>query len=213
MANLIANKEEYANFSGIPTADQLTLKLVLEYYDAYIEPYIYTYIVKDEDNINLKFSYANFSHLIGLHYAANAKYGRSSDKAKPFKGYLGYKNVKDGQIDKQKIKSIYPEKNEHYKDMTKKMRFFNNLHKVLESPSAVYYNKDKNDKKKNNDIDCDVILYKEINNQYIHVGLDKDGEKYVAKTFLIEPGPTFIENQTTIAIEKNEKVRHRKGQV
>jgi len=38
MADLISNKDDYANLNSTPTADQLTLKLVLEYYDVYIEP-------------------------------------------------------------------------------------------------------------------------------------------------------------------------------
>lgn len=211
MSNLIQSKEDYANSTSVPTADQLSLKLVLEYYDAYVEPYIYTYIGKNEENITLKFAYSNFPHLIGVHYAANAKYGRNSDKAKKFRGYPAYESIKNGTMDKQTIKSIYPKKNEYYKDMTKKMRYFFTIHKVLEDPEAVYYNKEKNEKKKNNDIDCDILLYKFIHNQYIHVGLDKSGDKYVAKPFLIEPSPIFIDGQTIIEIEKTEKVRHRRG--
>lgn len=206
----IMNKDDYANLSSTPTADQLTLKLVLEYYDEYIEPYVYTYTVKDEEAIRLKFNYVNFPHLIGLHYAPNAKYGQNSDKAKQFKGYDGYQGVKNGSIDKQTIKSMFDKKNYHYSDMTKKMRYFYNLHKVLESPSAVYYNKSKNNKKQNSLIDCHIILYKIINDQYIHVGLDKSGDKYVAKTFLVERQPIFIDGQTVIEITKSIRARHQK---
>lgn len=210
MADLIGSKDDYANLSNTPTADQLTLKLVLEYYDDYIEPYIYTYTTKSEEKINLKCSYANFPHLIGLHYAANAKYGRNHKKTEEFKGFEAYKGIKSGSIIKQTIKEIYPEKKEHYKDMTRKIRYFYNLHKVLESPSAVYYNKSNSEKKKNNAIDCDILLYKIIDNQYIHVGLDEEGGKYVPKTFLVEPGPVFIDGQTVIEIEKSEKIRHKR---
>lgn len=211
MADLVSNKDDYANLSSAPTADQLTLKLIQEYYDAYIEPYIYTYKTKNEENITLKCGYTNFPHLIGLHYAANAKYGRGHEKAKPFMGFNGYEGIKNGSITKQTIKAIYPEKKEYYKDMTKKIRYFYNLHKVLESPSAVYYNKNKNEKKKGSDINCDILLYKIINNQYIHVGLDEEGGKYVPKTFLIESGPIFIDGQTVIEIEKCGKIRHKKN--
>ncbi|MFD0942899.1 PBECR4 domain-containing protein [Savagea faecisuis] len=211
MAGLVGSKDDYANLSSIPTADQLTLKLVLEYYDSYIEPYIYTYTSKNEEKIVLKCSHTNFPHLIGLHYAANAKYGRNHEKAKQFRGFNGYNGIKSGNITKQTIKAIYPKKKEFYKDMTKKIRYFYNLHKVLESPLAVYYNKNKNEKKKNSDINCDVLLYKIINNQYIHVGLDEEGGKYVPKTFLIESEPIFIDGQTVIEIEKYEKIRHRKN--
>jgi len=210
MADLISNKDDYANLNSTPTADQLTLKLVLEYYDVYIEPYNYTYTTKNEERITLKCSYTNFPYLIGLHYAANAKYGRNHEKSKRFKGFDGYKGVKNESITKQIIKEIYPKKSEYYKDMTKKIRYFYNLHKVLESPSAVYYNKNINVKKKGSFINCDILLYKIIGNQYIHVGLDEEGGKYVPKTFLIESGPIFIDGQTVIEIEKCEKVRHRK---
>jgi hypothetical protein len=94
------------------------------------------------------------------------------------------------------------------------MRYFYNLHIVLESPSAVYYNKSKSGK--TGVLDCDIILYKIIDNQYIHVGLDEDigvdkeRGKYVAKTFLIDPNPVFIDGQVVIEIEKSEKERHRR---
>lgn len=210
MSNLIQNKEDYANSTSVPTADQLSLKLVLEYYDAYVEPYIYTYTGENVENITLRFTYANAPHLIGLHYGPNAKYGRNSTTAKKFKGYTAYKSIKNGTIDKHTIKSLYQKKNQHYSDMTKKMRYFFTIHEVLENPEAVYYNKSKNKKKSKSDIDCDILLYKFLHNQYIHVGLDKVKNKYVPKTFLIESTPLFIKDQTIIEIKKSEKIRHRR---
>lgn len=207
MSNLIQITEDYASNTSVPTADQVTLKLALEYYDAYVEPYLYTYICENEENINLKFAHENLPHLIGLHYAANAKYGRNSVKAKKFRGYAAYEGIKNGEIDKQTIRSLLKSK-DYYKDMNKKLRYFFTLHTVLEAPEAVYYNKEKNEKRKNSALDCDILLYKFLHNQYILVGLDKTGDKYVAKTFLIEPGPIFIDGQTAINITKTEKVRH-----
>ena len=210
MADKINNKDDYANLTYTPTADQLSLKLVLEYYDEYFEPYIYRYELENKDAIILKFAHSNFPHLIGIHYAPNEKYGRYSDEAKQFRGYAGYKGVKNGSIDKQKIKSMFLKKNEGYKNMTRKMRYFYNVHKILESPSAVYYNESANKGRKNSAIDCDIVLYKIINGQYVHVGLEKEGSKYVPKTFLIEPEPIFVEGQVVINIHKSKKVRHRR---
>lgn len=207
MSNLIQITEDYASNTSIPTADQVTLKLVSEYYDVYLEPHIFTYTCEDEDSISLKFEHENFPHLVGLHYAANEKYGKNSVKARDFRGYKGYENVKNGIVDKQTISSLLKKKT-HYKNMNKKLRYFWTLHTVLEDPEAVFYNKSSNQKRKNNALDCDVLLYKFLHNQYIHVGLDKKGDKYVAKTFLIEADPIFIDGQTAIKITKTEKVRH-----
>lgn len=211
MTNSIQIKEDYANNNSVPTADQVTLQLVLEYYDAYVEPYLYTYTSEKEDGTNLmlklKFAHENFPHLIGLHYAPNAKYGRQSVEAKKFRGTKAYESIKNGNITKQTIAGLLKSK-EHYKDMTKKLRYFFTLHTVLESPEAVYYNKNKNLKRQNNALDCDILLYKFLHGQYIHVGMDLSKDKYVAKTFLIAPGPIFIDNQSVIKISKTEKVRH-----
>lgn len=210
---MIEIKEDYATSARVPTADQISLKSVLEYYENYLEPYIHTYTHKNEhgkwEKIVLKFDFPHFPHLIGLHYAANAKYGRTSKKAKEFRGYVAYQNIKSGKIDKQTIKSITPKKTPHYKNMTRKMRYFFNVHNVLENPEAVYFNKEKNGKK-GSLLNCDILLYKFINDRYIHIGIDKEDSRYIAKTFLIESTPVFVDGQKNIAIEKSEKVKHRK---
>lgn len=210
MSNKITNYTDYKNYEGIPTADQITLKVIQDYFDNEIEPYTYIYDTEEVEKITLNFAFANFPHLIGTHYAANAKYGRNSEDAARFKGIDCYNEIKLGTIDKQTIKGIDPQNKDAYKDMTKKMRYFNKLHLVLSNPLAIYYNKDANGKRKNKDMDCDIILYTIIDNNYIHLGIDKAGKNFIPKTFLIDNKGEFITNQKEINIAKVTKVRRRR---
>ncbi|GEK30349.1 hypothetical protein KZO01_06580 [Kurthia zopfii] len=210
MSNLIIFADEFASSTTVPTADQLSLKLIIEYYDEFLEPYLFSYRTKENDlTINLKFSKAHAPHLIGMHYAPNIKYGRNSSKANKFKGFSGYSGVKSGSITKQTIKDILPKKPKYYKDMTKKMRYFFCLHTVLENPEGIYYNKEINSRSSN--IDCDIILYKSMYGQIIHLGLVKAGDQYAPKTMLVEAKTYFIDGQTPIEIQKTEKSRHKRA--
>lgn len=192
----------FANLIETPTLDQVELKLLTDYFEHYLEPYIYEIELDDGQVIRLKFNRDNFCHLIGAHKPAEKKFGQKSGIVYSYKGNKGYKRIKSGKITKSSLKNL---NKSAYKDMRDKIVNFYLIHRLLDNPEAAYYTK-----VVNNVTSIDILIYKEQKKSYIHLGIiKKDNQNYyVASTFLIEPitansdGKKFVEGQTPINIRK-----------
>lgn len=196
------NVETFASLINPPTLDQIDLILLTDYYEAYLVPYIYEFELENGDMIKLKFNIDNFCHLIGIHKPAAKKFGKESYKVNNYKGSKGYRRIKNGEITKITLKNL---NKGAYKGVRDKMVYFYLIHRLLETPKAVYYTRHIN-----NITAVDIFFYEKNEKFFIHLGIIKHSTQnfFVPSTFFIEritehsEGDKYINGQTPVEITK-----------
>lgn len=188
-----------------PTIDKITLKLLQEYYEKHLLPFTFKYQVKPGEYIELKFNQDNFCHLLGIENIAKQSRGVDPSQYHKYKGSLGYRRIKNGELTKESLKPLHKIA---YNDSKKKMVWFYLVHRLLQSPKAIHFKT-----KVNKITSVDILFYDKYQNAYVHLGVITHAKikHYVPSTFLIEPitpsggGQKFITGQPPITITKNEK--------
>jgi len=77
-----------------PRINDITLKVLADYYKMFLIPFIYNYTLEDNGilkNVNLRFNSENFCHLLGIE--AIAKDSVPYKKRSEYKGKNGWNNV------------------------------------------------------------------------------------------------------------------------
>ena len=204
------NAIELRNLSIKPKINDISLKILSEYYEMYLYPYIFIYHIKttDEDkDIKLRFNLDKFCHLLGLE--SIVKYSIPINKLHNYKGQTGWNNVVNLSIDIQHLKNINKRK---FMNVKAKYVYFYLIPKLIENPIAVNYDILNVEPKTN--IDCEILFYSNVENDnaIIHLGLEKDSDEYYfPKTFFVEKvskkeDDIYIRKQQEISIEVKNRV-------
>lgn len=193
-----------------PRINEISLDLLLSYYEKYLMPFIYRYNIKNESgidfNIELRFDKRNFCHLLGIE--SIVKYTVNRDEIINYKSEKGWERIKSGELNFTELKG----KNKRgFNDCKSKYVFFYLIPKIIDQPKAVIYDKTK--VQGGTRIDCKMIFYDQLQNSYVHLALEYDEELnyYIARSFLIEKitekntGKKFIDNQDEIIVSKIEE--------
>lgn len=185
-----------------PKINEISLKLLLDYYDTYLFPYTYRVFTNDEEYITVCFPTDGFCHLLGLETIA--KRSVSKGDIHNYKGNDGFNNVKSLLITFDTLKKLNKKMFNSVKD---KFVFFYLIPKILDSKSAVFYD----DSSSGSNVLSDIMFYDDFINAYVHMGVVKnDGGVYVPRTFFVEritvsnDGLRFIKDQKKFDIKKIE---------
>ena len=75
-----------------PRINDISLKLLIKYYEAYLYPFVYNYSIGNNEgreiNIELRFDIDNFCHLVGLEYIVTRQVSRNNIYL--YKGQAGW---------------------------------------------------------------------------------------------------------------------------
>lgn len=211
---MIKTCEELYNATVNPKINDITLKLLQEYYWIYLHPFTYQYEIVDKSGeepvartIELRFDKDSFCHLLGIesiiYFVKNYK------ERKRFKGEQGWENVKNGMITIQSLREKKTKK--QFESRKDKYVFFYILPKLVDAPKGVLYDKTKVDGGTN--IDCEILFYDEHQNAQIHLGIEYFEELgyYRPRTFFVEritkskDGLKYVGDQQEIYITKIDK--------
>lgn len=185
---------ELKNLQAKPRINDISLRVLADYYAMFLHPFIFRYSIKSNDDgngkkdIELRFEKENFCHLAGLETVArNAVPYREIHRYKGINGWNGiYGNNTDGFIiDIPHLKSLNKKK---FLSMKAKLVYFYLLPELAAVPLAVEFKNEKvNPPTK---IDCEIMFYSAVkgDNAIIHLGIKKDEKLryYIPKTFFIE---------------------------
>nr|WP_275403052.1 PBECR4 domain-containing protein [Sporosarcina limicola] len=187
------------------------MNLLREYYETYLNPYIYQFEIVDESGekpvkrtIELRFDQENFCHLFGLESIVR----RHVRNTGPYKGQAGWDTIKNGIIDFSDLKV----KNKGgFTDNKARFVFFYLVPRLFESPKGLLFDPDK--VSVNTYVDCELLFYDQFQKTYVHIGIMEDINLgyYIPKTFLIEKmtkqsdGQKYIKRQQTIHVTKISK--------
>lgn len=206
MYNCIQLNELNAN----PRISDISLDLLREYYETYLNPFEYHYNVIDETNqydIELRFDQENLCHLLGLE--SIVKYNINRNELHNYKGQKGWNNIKDGNITINSLKDINKSRFKSGKD---KMVFFYLVPNLIKTPKAIYF--DNSLLEPPTRIHSKIIFFSEYFNSILHLGIEPNDDKlyYVPRTLLIEritdknDGTKYIKDQQQIELEVKNRV-------
>lgn len=189
-----------------PKINDISLKILQEYYLAYLNPFIYYYNIKDKYNnkeytIELRFNIENFCHLLGLEYIV--KQSVSFKYIFSYKGFKGWENVKNETINFNDLKQ---KNKKRFNNVKAKFVYFYVIPQLIQNPKGIIYNKDLVNPATN--IESEILFYDTYNNSVIHLGIEKHSAGYyVPRTFLIEKitvkndGKKYLNNQIIIDVK------------
>lgn len=194
-----------------PKINDITLEVLREYYEIFLNPFIYQYKVIHADgverSIQLRFDIDNFCHLLGLE--SIARHAIRSSERYQYRGKAGWENIESGMIDIAHLKRLNARQ---FKTVKAKYVYFYLLPLLIEKPFGVLFDKNKVDAKTN--IECEILFYSTYENAVIHLGLEKrSGEAYyIPRTFFIEKiakdrtNNIYTINQEKITVIKKENI-------
>lgn len=193
-----------------PKINDISLDVLREYYEIYLHPFIYSYMVtgiNESKKIDVRFNIDNFCHLLGIE--SIAKRAVKYSELQNYRGTHGWNNIKKGSIDIKHLKKL---NKRQFQNVKAKYVYFYLIPSLLENPLAVSYDKRKVDPPTN--IDCEILFYSTYDNAVIHLGLEKKEREnyYIPRTFFVEKlskddnKDIYINNQEQIIVVKEKRV-------
>lgn len=194
-----------------PKINDISLELLREYYEIYLNPFIYHYKLEDSINnkcsIEVRFDKERFCHLLGIETIVKKQV--NCYEIKNYKGLRGWNNIESGHLNFQSLKNMNKKAFENGKA---KFIYFYLLPNLLKTPNAVNYDKSKVSSGTN--IDCKIMFYDTYNNAILHLGIEPNdaGTYYFPRTLLIEKinpknsGTKFVINQQPIGASMTHRV-------
>lgn len=187
---------ELRELTSMPTMSDISLKLLLEFYESTLSNNIFNYQLKDstenEFSVKLSFYSPEFCHLLGLHYIQ----GNGSTL---IQGKRGCDSIKNESVTFKTLKAVNAESFGKIKD---RIRFFPFVYQLLHDPSIIQFNPSVVDG--NSLLKCDLIFHKsDFLTKRIHLGIENKGNnEYFPKTYMIEKnnGTKYIANQKPLTI-------------
>lgn len=199
--------EELQYLQMKPRINDITLKVLADYYAFFLNPFIFKYTLKSipEKSFELRFDKENFCHLLGIETIA--KNSVSYKKLHKYKGINGWHNIygknEDGFVlDIPHLKNL---NKKNFKSIKAKFVYFYLLPNLIYNPLSVIF------KNENvllpTKIDCDILFYSKAKNDnaIIHLGIKQDNQLgyYIPKTFFVEK---VSSKQEDIYLAKQEEI-------
>ncbi len=210
MSNLIYSAADLKGLPEKPRINDIDLPVIQEYYERYLNPFIYKYTVSYDDGsskeIELRFDEENFCHLLGIE--SIAKKAVSRNDLHNYSGQGGWDNIKKGSMNIQHLKVLNKKK---FSSVKAKYVYFYLLPNLISDPLAIKYDKSMVDPPTK--IECEIMFYSTYDDAVIHLGLEYSDAKnyYVPRTFFVEkmknnPVDVYIQNQEKLVVRVDERV-------
>jgi hypothetical protein len=212
MSSVFTDIHALRNTSVRPTLSSLTLKLLSEYYEAFMMPFINTFKLDDGTDLKLRFNDYNFGHLLGLEDIVKneLRNQRRSSEIPNYKGKAAFDSCKNGTITYDSIRAIDRRRLNNYR---LKSMYFHLIPDLLANPDVVEYDQTKS----GSAINAKLLFYKEEFSANVHLGVLKEdpmSDFFIPSTLLIEiidkvkgkDGKQHIDNQTPKIILDRDRI-------
>ncbi|WP_019637870.1 PBECR4 domain-containing protein [Paenibacillus fonticola] len=189
-----------------PKIDEISLELLQQYYEKFLERYYYVFELDNGVVVNLEFEKKHLCHLLGIEKMAKGTV-KHKELYKYF-GVEGYNNIQNGLITIKHLKNLNKGRFNFIKD---KLIFFYLLPQVVSSPEILLdFITEKND----TFIKAKLLAYLSTEEAYVHLGIDEDEKttRFFPKTYFIErinetnDGSKFIKGRSPFKVVKAKKI-------
>jgi hypothetical protein len=192
-----------------PAINQISLVVLVEFFEFYIEPYRYNFTLEDGSMVAVDFEPRRLCHLLGLETIVKPS---PHHVLKNYKGHAGYENIKSGSVDFDHLRRKNRRNFNNGKD--KLVHFYLIPRLLEESDILLQYDPAK---VTGSFIQCKLLMYSLYDNSYVHLGLELEdhGRSYFPRTFFKEritetsDGQKHIQNQTALRVTMAQKVSKR----
>lgn len=200
------NVRALSELTSKPYIDQISLELLRQFYEQFLEPFTFTFELDNGVIVNLDFNKEHFCHLVGIEKLAR-NVVRRQDRYKYF-GHQGYKNVQNGTITIKHLKDLAKKRINFIKD---KLVFFYLLPRIVENPEILL---DFVSAPDGSNIEAKLLAYNSTEEVYVHLGIDEDitTGKHFPRSFLTErinetnDGTKFIKGLTPFKVTAAYKI-------
>jgi hypothetical protein len=190
-----------------PYIDQITLELLRQFYEEFLEPYVFIFELENGVSVNLDFHKESFCHLVGIEKLARNVVSKK-DRHK-YVGVNGYENIKNGTITLKELRDAAKKRINLIKD---KLVFFYLIPQIIESPTILL---DFITAPDGSNIEAQFIAYSSTEEVYIHLAIDEDEKtgRHFPRSFFAErinesnDGTKFIKGQTPLKVVSTKKVK------
>ncbi|MGL5416163.1 MAG: hypothetical protein ACRDAU_10935 [Clostridium sp.] len=190
----------------MPTENEVTLKLLANFYEKYISNRVYEIKLESGNIIRFKIENKHFSHLIGLHKFTDKKHKNKLLRYnKELKSLKGFENVKYSRITLEDLKAVGG-KTKAYKNYRKRVLNFPFTYQLLRKSKFLSYNKEIVESETK--IKGDYILVNNINEDKLHFFfidiLEEVNDALVPITFIVTKRSDFnyVNNQEILKIRE-----------
>lgn len=203
---------ELKNLREKPRINDLSLETLRQYYEYYLNPFIYhyniTYTDGSQKNLELRFDQENFCHLLGIESIAKKSIAFSN--LKNYKGLHGWNNIKNGSLDISTLKKL---NKRQFMNVKAKYVYFYLIPNLITSPLAVNYQK--SNVSPPTLIESEILFYSPVENDtaIIHLGIQqKSGSSYrIPRTFFVEKvssdaADIYVKNQEKILVSVQKRI-------
>ncbi len=198
--------EELINLETKPRINDISLKIIKDFYFMYLMPFFYNYVVKDfvgEKRFELRFDSERLCHLLGVESIAKGQV-KYKDLCQ-YRGDRGWNNIENGVLDFKHLKNL---NKRQFNNVKAKFVYFYLIPNLIEKPLAVYFDGSKVNPPVR--IQSEILFYSTYENAVIHLGIDKadDEDYYYPRTFFVEKlgeknvEDIYTKNQIEIEVKK-----------
>jgi len=170
-------KDELVTLEKIPKLDELSLKIICDFYSNHICNYSYEYELSGNKNIKIRFFKENLCHLLGIHKVV-------PQQTKGF--YIGNKGYEKIESDSLTIDDLIKMNEKEFNKIKLRITAFHYIYKLLRQADMVKFYPERT--RKYSRLRSEFIIYDEKNNFKIHLGILKEqNEKdiYVPETYIV----------------------------
>ncbi len=189
--------EQLCSLDYIPNTEQVSLKLIAEFYDRYLsKKQMYYRIAHQQQEIRLRFETGALCHLLGIHHIVSGREGRS---------HLGHENLKNEKITFKTLEARNPNT---YQEQQLRMLGFHFIYQLIQNP-----NLQEGDKK--GILRADFIFYDNITVKRAQLFLRKQFEKDSNSNFYVPVSYSIdrrLPNKRKIGVKEIKEVPFNEGQ-
>ncbi|MEB6551135.1 PBECR4 domain-containing protein [Heyndrickxia sporothermodurans] len=177
----------------MPSVTDVSLQTIQLFYKEHLCDRVFIFELDDKDRpiVKLRFSEKHLCHLLGIQYVLTPQM-----HGYKYLGSTGYTFIEDGTVTFDFLKT---ENKIGFKSKKRRMLYFPFVYQILKNPTTIIFNKSL----VSTMIDVDIILYNQLNNTYLHLGIDKDADSdfYYPKSFYDRKKDDHISGQTQVLVK------------
>lgn len=176
----------------------IDLQSLQSIYDTDILPYEYHYELDDGTFVSVRFEQSQLAHLLGIQKVDHSR--------ADLKGQKCYDEIRNGNLTFTKLKAI--NRSRVAQECKDKMRYFDELPNLLDSPDCVEFDVDASGKRTRIRMKFALKADRLSSGKTLILGVDTTGNRsdYFPRTWLIEPmGSNILDGQsvrTVVSVQK-----------